>query len=63
MPTVTEKYPLTKGADLNIFFLSVQIPRITCDYSRGNITPDHMLISISPSMVLSKLIQLRGWYS
>ncbi|MDD9331709.1 MAG: transposase [Wolbachia sp.] len=27
------------------------------DIIRGNITPDHMLISMYPSMVLSKLVQ------
>ncbi|MDD9331461.1 MAG: transposase [Wolbachia sp.] len=27
------------------------------DIIRCNITPDHMLISMSPSMILSKLIQ------
>ncbi|MDD9331162.1 MAG: IS200/IS605 family transposase [Wolbachia sp.] len=27
------------------------------DIVRGNITPDHMLISISPSMMLSKLVK------
>ncbi|MDD9331305.1 MAG: IS200/IS605 family transposase [Wolbachia sp.] len=27
------------------------------DIVRGNITPDHMLISMSPSMELSKLVQ------
>ncbi|MDD9331140.1 MAG: transposase [Wolbachia sp.] len=29
------------------------------DIVRGNITHDHILISVSPSTVLSKLVQLR----